>query len=327
MKHFSWVVIGIIVLCLAATLLPGCVSKSEYEALQAERATLVEENTSLKGELEGVQSDLARVQSDLTDVQADYNTLKAEHEELSANYEAIKKELAEIKEVFRVFDGEQPPYSKTLTEPVYLINKEGITDPSWQQLKTFLAADETDKGQYLPGFHVCAGFAEKVHNNAEAAGIRAAWVVVEFEGNEEPHALNAFDTTDRGWVLVDCTGLPPFLEVEISNCDKIAYVVIRKEYGCISLDVAASPEYTFYETYSTKWEEYFNKLEAYNQEANDYEQALGGRVYLHEPEYSKFKAWYDELNSMAQELEAMLEDLGGFYWEPLGVVSKIEIYW
>jgi hypothetical protein len=30
---------------------------------------------------------------------------------------------------------------------------------------------------------------------------------------------------------------------------------------------------------------------------------------------------------MEAELEATLEELGDFYWESLGVVSKIEIYW
>jgi DNA gyrase/topoisomerase IV subunit A len=60
------VVIGVAILSLAIVLLAGCgVSKSEYEALQAE--------------LDGVQSDL-------TDLQADY--------------EAVSNELSEIKEVY-----------------------------------------------------------------------------------------------------------------------------------------------------------------------------------------------------------------------------------
>lgn len=52
---------------------------------------------------------------------------------------------------------------------------------------------------------VCADFAEVLHNNAELFGIKAAWVAINFE--EGPgHALNAFQTTDRGLVFIDCTG-------------------------------------------------------------------------------------------------------------------------
>jgi len=40
------------------------------------------------------------------------------------------------------------------------------------RLKAFLFADKTAQAQFLPGFCVCGGFAEKVHNNAEAAAER-----------------------------------------------------------------------------------------------------------------------------------------------------------
>ena len=80
MKRSNWLLIGLLVLCLAIIPLAGCgVPQSEYEALQGENATLVEENTSLKAELVGVQSDLAKAQAD---------------------YEAASNELAEIKEVY-----------------------------------------------------------------------------------------------------------------------------------------------------------------------------------------------------------------------------------
>ena len=72
MKGFNWLVVGLVVLCLAMVSLAGCVSKSEYEALQAEYVALEEENTSLE----------------------------AENESLQADYEAASSELAQIKEVY-----------------------------------------------------------------------------------------------------------------------------------------------------------------------------------------------------------------------------------
>ncbi|HID42535.1 MAG TPA: hypothetical protein EYP30_01960 [Archaeoglobaceae archaeon] len=45
-----------------------------------------------------------------------------------------------------------------------------------------------------------------LHNNAEVNGIRAGFVEIDLVGRE-PHALNVFNTTDRGIVFVDCTGI------------------------------------------------------------------------------------------------------------------------
>jgi len=106
-----------------------------------------------------------------------------------------------------IFHNLQPPYySKTYGEPVHLINNKDATDPTWQQLMSFLIADRTDQKEYSVFLFPCGAFAEEVHNNAEAAGIRTAWVGIDFEGEEIGHALNAFETTDKGLVYIDCTG-------------------------------------------------------------------------------------------------------------------------
>lgn len=107
-------------------------------------------------------------------------------------------------------------------EPIELINNLNATNPTYAELIAFIKADTTDTNFYIeegPGAYVCADFAEDVHNNAEAAGIRAAWVGLDFYGDDEGHALNAFETTDRGLVYIDCT------EWEI-----IAYIEEGKEY-------------------------------------------------------------------------------------------------
>ena len=244
-----------------------------------------------------------------------------------------------------VFEGRQPPFSKTWGERIHLINNKYATDPTWEQLVAFLIRDSTDQKDYSLFSYPCGAFAEEVHNNAEVAGIRVAWVAIDFEDDSGGHALNAFNTSDKGLVFVDCTSsyrsdiVHPFMidpvtgEVtewkpeKFSSYDRIAYVEVGKEYGLISLDVTTSPEYSFYEAYLAEREKYESKLEAYNQELETYIQALGGRVYLYEPEYSRFMEWYNRLNSMRAELEALLEELGDSYWDSLGVVSNIEIYW
>lgn len=72
MKRFNWLLIGLVVLCLAMVPLAGCVAKSEYEALQA----------------------------DYDELEANYETLQADYDELDANYVAVEAELADIQQVY-----------------------------------------------------------------------------------------------------------------------------------------------------------------------------------------------------------------------------------
>ncbi len=99
-------------------------------------------------------------------------------------------------------------------------------DPSYEELKTFLKADLTDSIPYNDSF-VCSDCAEAVHNNAEKSGIRAAFVSVDFYEREKGHACNAFNTTDKGLVFVDCTA-PAFYDLE--NNDAIVTMKIGEIY-------------------------------------------------------------------------------------------------
>ncbi|AEA48119.1 AN1-type zinc finger domain-containing protein [Archaeoglobus veneficus] len=261
------------------------------------------------------------------------------------NIEAVKKTIEP--DVYR----NCIPIAKASGERVCLVNYKNATDPTWDELISFLKKDDTDKLSYDYASFVCADFAEMLHNNAEAAGIRAGFVAIDFVDGIG-HALNVFNTTDKGLVYVDCTGggfitVYQFVDGKLvtfspPHYDKIAYVVVGKEYGLISIDKAKSPEYWFYEDYKQKWIEYKKALEEYNKEAEEfnkkveeYEKELRGRTVIHDPvEYAKLKRMYDELKEEKEkldkkykELEEQKELLGGFYWESLGIVSNIEIYW
>jgi len=137
-------------------------------------------------------------------------------------------------------------FVKASGEPVILINNESATNPTWEELMTFLKADDTDRILYQEGSFVCSDFAERLHNNAERAGIRAAYVIVDFYGQADGHALNAFETTDKGLTYVDCTGSDIRLQ-ELDSFDKIAYIKKGKEYGIVSIYYTNTPEYEFYD--------------------------------------------------------------------------------
>jgi hypothetical protein len=119
---------------------------------------------------------------------------------------------------------------------IVLLNNPEAVNPTWSQLVAFLENDPTDKQTYSSTF-VCADFAEMLHNNAEKAGLRCAFVVPQLPGPSnldmgimaEGHALNAFRTTDRGLVFIDCVGAKAG-ESSPVNRDKVVDLAIWKEY-------------------------------------------------------------------------------------------------
>ena len=64
---------------------------------------------------------------------------------------------------------------------------------------------------------MCGSFAEDLHNNAEAKGIRSAFVAVHFYTGL-PHAVNAFKTVDKGLVYIDVTGAK--IHISLAYLDK-----------------------------------------------------------------------------------------------------------
>ena len=234
-------------------------------------------------------------------------------------------------EGFSVFHDIQPPYAGTIVGELYfkidLINNPQATNPTRQQLLSFLASDQTDKENYDAIFHPCGVFAEKIHNNAEAAGIKAAWVAFDFGDLADGHACNAFQTTDCGLIFVDCTGedslskaMTPIVPQNgivwgnIDNSDKIAYVEIGKLYGIIEASHASNYGFA-YPSYQT-WQ---RDLSTFDAKRQSYEQQLGGRTYVSEAEYY-------QLNEQLSNLDSLANKIGGFY-EPLGIVSDVNIYW
>lgn len=88
---------------------------------------------------------------------------------------------------------------------ITLIHNSKAVNPTYAQMVDFICQDTTNEHQYLPGSYTCGDFAETVQNNAENAGYKCAWVTIDLQEGEG-HACNAFNTTDRGVVFVDCTG-------------------------------------------------------------------------------------------------------------------------
>jgi len=118
---------------------------------------------------------------------------------------------------------------------IVLRNNPSAKNPARAELKAFLKADQTDRRAYINGKFTCGDFAEMLHNNAEAAGIRTAIVAIELKpaGLAEGvinHSLNAFETTDHGMMYVDTTS-----SAQGYYADREANVVVGGEYAAVSI--------------------------------------------------------------------------------------------
>ena len=131
---------------------------------------------------------------------------------------------------------------------IVLINNKNAKNPTYAQLLDFLMQDKTDQYPYkyvmplLTPYYgtaeshvdlgnikaiidgtiqpnpprICADFAQRLHNDAELAGIRCGYVTMTVTGYSDPaglgissnsgHAIDVFETTDRGTIYIDDTG-------------------------------------------------------------------------------------------------------------------------
>lgn len=232
-------------------------------------------------------------------------------------------------------------------EPILLVDNPAAANPTYAELVAFIQQDTTDTNNYLEDpliGYVCADFAEDVHNNAEAAGIRAASVSVDFEGGGEGHAINAFDTIDKGLVYIDCTGQSfddklnfhvEYTEEGVgyvydnpASWDAVAYINIGEEYGLVPLGKAKALYYDFYQEYARKWRAYQQVLADYNEEVALFNQETAGKTYYEgSEELARIQAWEAELKAVGRQLEDLNQELGDIWFEPKGIVKEVWVHW
>jgi hypothetical protein len=89
--------------------------------------------------------------------------------------------------------------------PVLLENADAH-DPTYAELMSFLSTDDTVNNKYDNPNFTCANFASELQNHAEALGIQCGYASLKFYGKSDGHAVDVFNTIDRGPVYVDTTG-------------------------------------------------------------------------------------------------------------------------
>lgn len=238
---------------------------------------------------------------------------------------------------FNQYTDKQPPAEKANGDLVHLVNNPNAKDPSFDLLKSFIRNDGTDKGEYKKGISICVDFAETLHNNAEQNGIKAAFVGIDFM-SPPGHAINAFQTTDRGMVYIDCTGQK--MEKEVScEIDSIAYVEIEELYGVIGISRAESPSYDYYITYKEKWGQYWTKVWAYQRKVESFNKSVESLNTLYvsegvtlgetlsEEEYQIYHFKRSNLLLEALRLDVLRKQMDSCFRENMEIVKTVHVFW
>ena len=301
-------ILGVSILLVLLFCLPSCapvVSQEEYDALQSRL-------DNAQGEIDALKADLAALQDNYENLQADYEGLQANYGSLQDDYESLQADYNSL----------QTDYEGSLER----LKQSELENPTWSELKRFLERDDTDTVPYVKDSFDCSGFAITLRDRAWRYSMRCAYVELGFS-KKEGHALNAFETTDEGLIYVDNTEL-----------DQIAYIEIGQPYGLIHLDAVkskyiactgdpdefwGSPDYRthshpfsydYYIDYQKRVQFREESMEAFNEAVEEFNS--GSREWS-----------LSQLESWRENLEALGEDIGSIFREPVEVVETVEVYW
>jgi hypothetical protein len=271
-------------------------------------------------QINSLEQSISSLQQSNTDLNDKLNTITNEFDSIRSQDIILKQQLKDAQAEIKLYQNTGISVQKDITPnigvdlsmtPLSLIRNINAHNPTWDELMSFIKKDKTDFKPY-GSLNLCGWFAEQVFNNAESNGIKAAFVAVDFEEGIG-HALNAFVTTDRGLVYIDCTGTLPtipspqlvgvtYISIgDIVGNDKIAYLEKGEPMGDISVGTPYGLSYSDYE----QWQKDVQKMKTEFNSANT----------------------IDELNLLKNQSDTNL----GTFWRsdstPDNIVKSIEIYW
>lgn len=143
---------------------------------------------------------------------------------------------------------------------------------SYSDLIAFLDNDNTEDKIYVEPAYTCVDFSAELYNNAEANGIKCGLVAVNYEEPILGHAFNAFETTDRGIVYIDCTGInETYREAGYVATDNNVYLQVGSQLGELpDNQTSGNLNYAFYADRMEKIDAFKTKLALYNKDVEAY---------------------------------------------------------
>ncbi len=114
-----------------------------------------------------------------------------------------------------------------------------LKNPTYFEVQQFVASDKTCRHTYEEGSYTCANFAGDFRGNALSAGYECGYVFVYFP-DAQSHALNCFNTTDKGLVFVE------------PQMDKLVNITVGEPYRCGNLTLPVQNNTVLW--YSVEWQ-------------------------------------------------------------------------
>lgn len=208
--------------------------------------------TATQGELAATDDELSTTKDELSAAETELGDTRLQLHFAEDELDRTEQELDDMTDRYQVAYETLQGLDITLSSSpectdVLLIDNPEATNPTWAELKAFLAQDLTEHHQYILNEYDCSQFSRDLHNRAEAAGIRTAEVHIDFIGESVGHALNAFLTTDYGLVYVDCTEAP----------DKIARLKAGLTYRAVTVVAVSITNVRNDSWWNSRWTYYY----------------------------------------------------------------------
>lgn len=172
-RILKWIAVGLLgvtIFFLVFVLLAVAVdlgkTSGQVKTLKQGLSVTTDELSLVKSELVSVTTEVSSVRSELSFTAKELSLLESENEKLRT----------------------RSPYA--------------LRDPTYKEMKDFLAADRTNMKLYIKGVYADDHFSRDVNNSAKEKGLRCAFVLISYSDGRG-NRLVAFQAVDKGLVFIN----------------------------------------------------------------------------------------------------------------------------
>lgn len=215
----------------------------------------------------------------------------------------------------------------------------GAENVSYAELCAFLENDTTEMADYRYPDYTCGDFALHLQDAAELNGIDCGIVAVNLNttdhitvipednssiNRDKGHAFDVFNTTDRGIVYVDATGVTNAEKKKGKRPYKMAvYFEDGMPLGEILLNQSESFNYAYYQQREGQYILYMDNVSRFLDDLDSYNKAVQA---LNGTKNSTLAAKRQELIEIKHAL-GQREEAGWVITKPFGIVERAVAYW
>jgi hypothetical protein len=194
-------------------------TQDSLASTQSQLTTTQADLTRTETNLTTTQSNLTQTQQDLTSTRSTLSTAQVKlvqtQTDLANTLNQITSTNERVKSLQTDYDSLKTNNDRMTVGYAYV-----FSDPTFLQMKNFLASDKTDQNTYNIATYNCQNFCADVIANAAKAKIRCAFVSI--DERSSGHAIIAFNTTDKGIIYIEPQG-----------DDEVNLQVGKRYYQCV----------------------------------------------------------------------------------------------